>query len=236
MSDTARIAVIIPALNEGASIARVLADIPPAMARVIVADNGSTDDTAARARQGGAQVVSEPKRGYGAACLRAMAALQNDPPDIAAFLDADYSDYPEQLPRLIAPITAGVADLVIGSRVAGTAQRGALTPVQLFGNALSVTLIRLLWGVHYSDLGPFRAIRWPALMRLGMADRNYGWTVEMQVKAARAGLRCIEVPVDYRRRIGKSKVSGTLTGSARAGHKILSVIAAEALKGSRLKR
>jgi glycosyltransferase involved in cell wall biosynthesis len=214
--------VIIPALNEEAALPRVLAEIPrPTVRRVVVADNGSTDRTAEVARASGAQLVYEPERGYGAACLRALGHLAADPPDIVAFLDGDYSDHPGELDVLIAPIVAGHADLVIGSRARGTREAGALSPQQRVGNAIACSALRALYGVRYTDLGPFRAIRWETLQALSMRDRNYGWTVEMQIKAARQGVRYREVPVSYRRRIGVSKVSGTVRGSLGAGVKIL---------------
>jgi glycosyltransferase involved in cell wall biosynthesis len=188
---------------------------------VIVVDNGSRDRTAEAARRAGAMVVSEPRRGYGAACLAGLAFLRPRPPDIVAFLDADLSEDPAQLPELLAPIREGRADLVIGSRTLGEREEGSLTPVQEFGNRLATLLLRLFFGARFTDLGPFRAIRWEALERLGMRDRGYGWTVEMQARAARAGLRCAEVPVRHRRRrAGRSKVAGTIAGMLGAGVKI----------------
>lgn len=220
---TVKIAVVIPAYNEEEAIGRVLQAIPAGhVQQVVVADNGSTDTTAQKARDAGATVVYEGRRGYGQACLSGLAAVEDA--DIIVFLDGDYSDYPEELPALVGPIAAGEADLVIGSRVLGQSEAGALMPQQRFGNWLATRLIRLFFGVGYTDLGPFRAIEAGALKRLKMADRDYGWTVEMQVKAARLGLRTQEVPVRYRRRIGVSKVSGTLVGSLRAGYKILLTI------------
>ena len=213
------ISVIIPGFNEEQAIGKVLDEIPPSVAEVIVVDNGSTDGTASVARQRGATVVDEPIRGYGRACLRGIAALDN--PDIVVFLDGDYSDFPDEMPFLYEPIAAGSADLVIGSRVLGVRERGALLPQARFGNWLATRLIRWLFGVSFTDLGPFRAIGYEALQRLNMRDGDFGWTVEMQVKAARLGLRCVEVPVRYRKRIGTSKISGTVSGSLRAGHKIL---------------
>ena len=186
-----------------------------------MADNGSRDHTAALAREHGAEVVHEPERGYGAACLKALAHLAADPPDIVVFLDGDYSDHPEELPELVAPIVCGEADLVIGSRTTGRRERGALSPQQRVGNKIACSALELLYGVRYTDLGPFRAIRWTALQALDMQDRNFGWTVEMQIKAARRGVSYREVPVSYRARIGVSKVSGTLRGSVSAGVKIL---------------
>ena len=212
--------VVIPAFNEEAAIGNVLQSIPASLVRrVVVVDNGSTDRTGEEARSRGATVVVEPRRGYGQACLTGIAALGD--PDIVVFLDGDYSDYPEEMESLVAPVVAGEVDMVIGSRVLGKREKGALQPQQRFGNALATWLIRLFFGVAYTDLGPFRAIRFDALKRLEMEDCDFGWTVEMQVKAARQKLRSAEVPVRYRRRIGKSKVSGTISGSIRAGYKIL---------------
>ena len=213
------ISVIIPAFNEERAIGKVLDEIPHRVAEVIVVDNGSTDSTAAVAQSRGAIVVHEPVRGYGQACLRGLSALSST--DIVVFLDGDYSDFPEEMPSLYEPIETGTADLVIGSRVLGQPEKGALLPQARFGNWLSTRLIRWLFGVSFTDLGPFRAIDYTALKRLEMCDRDFGWTVEMQVKAARLRLRCMEVPVRYRKRIGTSKISGTVSGSVRAGHKIL---------------
>ena len=220
------VGVIIPALNEEQSIGRVLADIPAGLAdTVVVVDNGSTDRTAAVAAAAGATVVSESRRGYGQACLTGMAALAAADVDVVVFLDGDYSDYPEEMGSLVEPIIRGDADFVVGSRVRGERQQGALLPQARFGNALATWLIHLLYGVEYTDLGPFRAIRNEALERLQMADRDFGWTVEMQAKAARRRLRVTEIPVRYRKRIGTSKISGTVKGSILAGYKILSTIA-----------
>ena len=221
-----RVSVIIPAYNEARAIGLVLAEIPTGWVQeVIVVDNHSSDDTAAAARAGGATVLREPRPGYGHACLAGMAyAFGKAPaerPDIVVFLDGDHSDYPEQLPELLAPLLRGEADLVIGSRALGERERGALLPQQRFGNWLATRLLRLRYGGHFTDLGPFRAILAPALLGLGMEDKTYGWTVEMQIKAARQGLRTVEVPVRYRRRIGTSKVSGTVRGTLGAGYKIL---------------
>jgi len=219
---TARIAVLIPALNEEKSIARVLDDLPDSLNLVIiVADNGCTDRTAEVAREHGAIVVAESRRGYGWACLAAMRAAQSYQPQVAVFLDADYSDHPDELPGVVAPILQGKADLVIGSRALGNREPGALLPQARFGNWLATRLIRLFWHFHYTDLGPFRAIRWQALLALQMQDKTYGWTVEMQIKALKQGLRVVEVPVSYRKRIGRSKVTGTFSGTIKAGYKIL---------------
>jgi glycosyltransferase involved in cell wall biosynthesis len=219
------VAVVIPALDEERSIGRVIADIPEAYrGRVVVVDNGSRDGTAAAARAAGALVVREPRRGYGAACLRGLAELRDRPPRAVVFLDADYSDDPREMGRVVEPVLRGEADLVIGSRVRGTREPGALLPQARFGNALATFLIRLFYGARFTDLGPFRAVSWDALERLRMRDLDYGWTVEMQVRAARRGLRSVEVPVSYRRRIGTSKVTGTVRGTVGAGRKILWVI------------
>jgi glycosyltransferase involved in cell wall biosynthesis len=219
--------VVIPARDEIESLPRVLADLPRERVReVIVVDNGSTDGTGAIALSRGCVVVDEPRRGYGSACLAGLAHLAESrvPPDVVAFLDADHSDHADELPRLLEPITVGLADFVVGSRALGTSERGALLPQQRFGNQLAAFLIRRLYGVTVTDLGPFRAIRWEALSRLGMSDRDYGWTAEMQVKALKAGLRYVEVPVSYRRRTGKSKIAGTVRGTVGASVKILYTI------------
>jgi glycosyltransferase involved in cell wall biosynthesis len=234
MREGKRIGVVIPALNEAAAIVRVLADIPAWVDAVIVADNGSIDGTGDAARGGGATVVVEPERGYGAACLAGIAALP--PVDIVVFLDGDYSDHPADMADLVDPIASGSCDFVLASRAIGQREAGSLTPQQLFGNWLATTLIRRIWGAQFTDLGPFRAIARPALTRLAMADRNFGWTVEMQIKAAEQGLRCREVPARYRRRIGVSKVSGTVVGSVKAGGKILYVIGREAVRRAGGKR
>lgn len=223
-----RVAVVIPALNEAAALPKVLSGIPAWVALTIVADNGSSDGTGDVARAHGATVVTEPRRGYGSACLKAIAALPEDI-DIVVFMDGDASDDPDGMSALVGPIASGEADIVLGSRVLGRREAGSLTPQQLFGNALACTLIRWLWGARFTDLGPFRAIRRTSLDQLGMADPDYGWTVEMQVRAAKLGLRALEVPVHYRRRIGTSKVSGTVRGVIGAGTKILYVIGREAL-------
>lgn len=216
--------IIIPAHNEGKSVGKVLADIPWTLVReVVVTDNASTDETAKAARDGGATVIHEEKRGYGRACLKAMQyiAEKKVKPDIIVFMDADYSDHPEELKQLIEPIEKGEADLVIGSRALGRREKGSLTPQQVFGNWLAARLLRWLYKTHFTDLGPFRAIRYSTLTALRMQDKTYGWTVEMQAKAARMGFRYKEVPVQYRKRIGTSKVSGTVKGTLGAGYKIL---------------
>ena len=223
--------VLIPALNEECAIRDVIFAIQHLgkqnITHIIVCNNGSTDKTARISREAGATVVEEARKGYGFACLKGMAFLEALPiaaqPDIVVFMDGDFSDYPEQLPQLTDLIEQGKVDFVIGSRVA-RASAGALTLPQQFGNWLATQLIHAIYGVRFSDLGPFRAIRWQALRKLEMQDKTFGWTVEMQVKAAKQGLRCAEVAVDYRPRIGVSKVSGTVRGSVMAGYKILTTI------------
>jgi glycosyltransferase involved in cell wall biosynthesis len=217
-----RFAILLPARNEQDAIGPTLAELGPCRAdQIIVADNGSTDQTAARATAAGARVVSEPRPGYGRACLAAMRALDSSI-EVVVFMDADGSDDPAFLPRLINPIVGGEADFVIGSRDAASRQSGALPAHQLWGNRLCTAFLRLFYGIPCTDLGPFRAIRRDALTSLGMRHPDYGWTAEMQVKAALAGLRIREIPVPHRsRRAGKSKVSGTLKGSILAGSKIL---------------
>lgn len=224
-----RVGVVIPARDEAAALPRVLAAIPPWVAHVVVADNGSRDATAQVAAAAGAIVVHEPIAGYGRACQAGLAALP--PVDVVVFIDGDASDRPEEMGRLVWPIAHAGADLVIGSRVLGAREPGALTPQQRVGNWIACRLIGLVWGVSFSDLGPFRAIRAPALARLRMSDRSYGWTVEMQARAAALGLVCAEVPVSYRRRIGRSKISGTLRGVVMAGVVILRTLARETVLG-----
>ncbi len=222
--------VIIPAFNEEKSLAYVLQDLPSEWVRqVIVCNNGSTDATASVARAGGAIVIDQPERGYGNACLagiRYLSGLEpSEQPSIIVFLDADYSDFPDQLPEVVAPILESNADLVIGSRRLGGMEPGSMTFPQRFGNWLAPALIRLLYGYRFSDLGPFRAMRWEKLLQLDMSDPNFGWTVEMQVKAAKQKLVCREVPVRYRKRAGgKSKVSGTIKGTVLASWKIIITI------------
>lgn len=223
------VAVVIPAYNEERSLPLVLSDLPR-VGRIIVANNASTDRTAEVAWRCGAHVVAEPRKGYGSACLAGLAELARltaagqAPPKVVVFLDADYSDHPELLPLLVTPILHGEADFVLGSRLLGEREPGAMPPQSVYGNKLACWLMRLFWGARYTDLGPFRAISYAALERLAMDDRNFGWTVEMQVKAHVHRLRTIEVPVPYRRRVGTSKISGTVRGTILAGSKILYTI------------
>jgi glycosyltransferase involved in cell wall biosynthesis len=218
--------VIIPARDEQACVGAVVARVPrPPVRMVLVVDNGSSDDTAGAARRAGATVVREPRPGYGAACLAGMAALPADA-SIVVFLDADGSDDPGLIPALLRPILEDRADLVVGARAPGLAERGAMTMPQRVGNAVAARWLRARFGLHATDLGPLRAIRRSSLDALGMRDRGYGWTVEMQIKAARARLRYVEVPVPYRRRrTGRSKVAGTLAGTVGAAAKILGLLA-----------
>jgi glycosyltransferase involved in cell wall biosynthesis len=230
MSDLSEITVVIPAYNEESSLPLVLGDLPK-VGSVIVVNNGSTDRTAEVALEHGASVVNEPRRGYGSACLRGLATIEESicsgtkPPRAVVFLDADYSDHPELLPNLVEPILNRQTDFVLGSRLLGERETGAMPPQSLYGNRLACFLLRLLLGAHYTDLGPFRAIDYKSLKKLHMNDRNFGWTVEMQIKAARVGLRTLEIPVPYRRRVGQSKISGTFSGTIKAGTKILYTIA-----------
>lgn len=221
------ISVIIPAFNESASIASVLRDIPTDLAQeVVVVDNNSTDNTAEIAKANGATVLPELQQGYGFACLKGIEHLKQKQkkPDIVVFLDADYSDYPAEIADVIKPIIEEDYDMVIGSRVLGQREKGSLTPQQVFGNWLATKLLKLFYRVRYTDLGPFRAIKFNRLLEINMKDQTYGWTVEMQVKASKHKLKTCEVPVSYRKRIGESKISGTVKGSILAGYKILFTI------------
>ncbi len=218
---------IIPAFNEALSIGEVISQIPPEIvSQVIVVNNASTDETAKVAQDKGATVLDEPRRGYGFACLRGIehASKQTPLPDIVVFLDGDLSDYPGEMATLVEPIANDRADLVIGSRVLGERSKGSMTVQQIFGNWLATKLMKLFFDADFTDLGPFRAVRFSSLMDLKMQDKTYGWTVEMQVKAAKRKLRCMEVPVRYRKRIGVSKISGTVKGTVMAGYKILFTI------------
>ncbi|WP_418510976.1 glycosyltransferase family 2 protein [Corallibacter sp.] len=218
-----KISVIIPAFNEADSIANVINDIPDTVNEVIVVNNNSTDATESEASKAGATVLHEPKKGYGYACLRGMhyIAKQSEKPDIIVFLDGDYSDYPEELTKLIQPICDGKAKLVIGARVKALREPHAMTPQQIFGNWLATTLMHWFFKSTFTDLGPFRAISYKTLLSLNMQDKTYGWTIEMQLKALKQNVPYKEIPVHYRKRIGISKVSGTVYGSIMAGYKIL---------------
>lgn len=235
------VAVIIPALNEEQSIGIVIDSVRDVVDHMIVVDNGSSDRTAEIARLHGATVVYEPQRGYGAACLRGIEALRESPgprpgasinrhSSFVLFLDADASDHPDDARAILDIMRTSDVGMCLGSRTTGLADAGSLTPQQRFGNWLSTRLISLIWGVHYTDLGPLRAVRWDVLERLEMQDRTWGWTVEMQIKIAMHGISFLEIPVRYRRRIGQSKISGTVVGSVRAGYKILTTIARFALR------
>ncbi len=220
---TKEIKVIIPAYNEGDSIAKVIADIPDIVQEVIVVNNNSTDDTAKNAEKAGATVLTENKMGYGYACLCGMQYIENQskPPAIVVFLDGDYSDYPEDLIKIVTPILEENIDFVVGARKKSLREPGSMTPQQVFGNQLATFLMRLFFGAKFTDLGPFRAIKYEKLKELQMEDKTYGWTVEMQLKVLRKKLAYKEVPVRYKQRIGVSKVSGTVKGTIFAGVKIL---------------
>ncbi|MBS3738456.1 MAG: glycosyltransferase family 2 protein [Psychroflexus sp.] len=223
MQDKPIINVIIPAHDEAQSIPKVIADLPDVVDEVIVCDNNSTDDTAQMAKDAGATVCFESQMGYGYACLKAMAYIESKfkKPDIIVFIDGDYSDYPEQLTELVHPIIENNYDFIIGARVKSLREKGAMTLPQIFGNWLATSLMSLIYNARFTDLGPFRAIKYKQLLALNMQDKTYGWTVEMQLKALNHKLKYKEVPVKYRNRIGQSKVSGTLQGAVMAGVKIL---------------
>tara|TARA_B110000902_G_scaffold208994_1_gene238619 strand:+ start:28976 stop:29665 length:690 start_codon:yes stop_codon:yes gene_type:complete len=219
------ITVIIPAFNEEKSIGKVVSDIPRDLVEhVIVVNNNSNDNTVEVAKSAGAIVLDEPRRGYGWACLKGIEKSRELKTDIVVFMDGDYSDYPEEIVKVIAPILEDNHDMVIGSRVLGKREKGSLTPQQVFGNRLATKLIRLFYGARFTDLGPFRAIKSDALEQLKMADKTYGWTIEMQIKASKEKMKFCEVPVNYRKRIGVSKVSGTIKGTVLAGIKIIFAI------------
>ena len=219
----ADIKVIIPAVNEGDSIGKVIAELPKSVSEIIVVNNGSVDDTVENAKKAGATVLTENQRGYGFACLKGLdyIAEQSKHPHIVVFIDGDYSDYPEELDKVVAPILEDDVDLVIGARVKSLREPGSMTPQQVFGNQLATFLMRLFFGAKFTDLGPFRAIKYEKLLALEMEDETYGWTVEMQLKVLRKKMSYTEVPVRYKRRIGVSKVSGTVKGTIFAGIKIL---------------
>ncbi|MFT5601258.1 MAG: glycosyltransferase involved in cell wall biosynthesis [Flavobacteriales bacterium] len=227
MKTDKHIVVIIPAFNEENSVGKVVNDIPKDWVReIIVANNNSNDATPINAKNAGAIVVDQPIQGYGNACLKGMEYLveNNIHPDIVVFIDADYSDFPEQLIDLVKPIIEEDIDLVIGSRATGNQEKRSMTPQQKFGNWLATKLIKWIYKVEFTDLGPFRAVKYDSLLKIEMRDKTYGWTVEMQVKAAKLKMKCTEIPVDYRVRIGKSKVSGTVKGTIMAGYKIITTI------------
>lgn len=227
MTERKNIVVVIPAFNEENSVGNVLKEIPKELvSEVIVVNNNSNDKTKVNAQRAGATVLDEKRQGYGHACLKGIAYVkEKEPkPDIIVFIDADYSDYPEEMRELIKPIIEQDYDMVIGSRALGKRERGSMTPQQVFGNKLATGLMRFLYGVKYTDLGPFRAIKFDKLLELEMKDTTYGWTVEMQLKAAKKKMKVTEVPVNYRKRIGFSKVSGTIKGTIMAGYKIITTL------------
>ncbi len=221
------IRVIIPAFNEQNAVGLVIEEIPKDLvSEIIVIDNGSSDNTFETAAKAGATALREPVKGYGRACLKGMEYIHESGtfPDVVVFIDGDHSDFPKEMPKLVTPILNGKADLVIGSRALGKKERGSMTPQQVFGNWLATRLMKIFYGTSYTDLGPFRAIRYESLSKINMEDTNYGWTIEMQIKAAKHKLKFLDVPVNYRRRIGVSKVSGTVKGTILAGFKIIYTI------------
>lgn len=221
------IKVIIPAFNEENGVGQVIQEIPADLVNeIIVVNNASTDETEQIAKKAGATVLREPSPGYGRACLKGIDYVKrsNPHPDIIVFLDADHSDFPEEIRKLIEPILEHDVDLVIGSRALGHKEKGSMTPQQIFGNWLATRLLKLFYNVKFTDLGPFRAIKFASLLELEMQDKTYGWTVEMQLKAAKKKMKCVEIPVGYRKRIGFSKISGTVKGTFMAGYKIISTI------------
>lgn len=227
MTEKKNIVVIIPAFNEENSVENVLREIPKELvSEVIVVNNNSNDKTKTNAQNGGATVLDERRQGYGYACLKGIAYVKEKKsnPDIIVFIDADYSDYPDEMRDLIRPIIEQDYDMVIGSRALGKRERGSMTPQQVFGNKLATSLMKFLYGVRYTDLGPFRAIKFDKLLELEMKDTTYGWTVEMQLKAAKKKMKVTEVPVNYRKRIGFSKISGTIKGTVMAGYKIITTL------------
>jgi glycosyltransferase involved in cell wall biosynthesis len=221
------VVVIIPAFNEENGVGEVISEIPREIVNeIIVVNNASTDETARIAQRAGAIVLNEPVRGYGRACLKGIDYIKqsNRRPDIVVFIDADHSDYPEEITDLINPILSGDVDLVIGSRSLGRKEKGSMTPQQIFGNWLATRLLAMFYNATFTDLGPFRAIKFDSLLQLDMKDKTYGWTVEMQLKAAKKKMAWTEVPVRYRKRIGFSKISGTVKGTLIAGYKIIATI------------
>lgn len=229
--------VIIPAFNEAAAVGKVIGDLPSErVAEVVVVNNASTDQTARNAEAAGATVLFEARRGYGYACLSGLAYAATRLCDVIVFLDGDYSDHPDELPNLLEPIMTDQCDFVVGSRIAGNSEPGAMLLQARVGNRLACLLMRWFWGARYTDLGPFRAIRYGELLRLNMQDCTFGWTIEMQIKAHLAGLRTVEVPVSYRRRVGVSKITGTVSGTMRASFKILWMLFSMALRTRTLRR
>jgi glycosyltransferase involved in cell wall biosynthesis len=227
LNSSNKIVVIIPAYNEQGSIGKVIRDIPKELiSETVVCNNGSTDNTASVAKNAGATVVFESESGYGNACLAGINyfKLQETKPDIVVFLDGDYSDYPHEMVNLTREIVEKEVDLVIGSRSTGQKEKGSMTPQQIFGNWLATNLMHLFYGVKFTDLGPFRAIKWDSLVALNMQDKTYGWTIEMQLKAIKLKMKTSEISVNYRKRIGVSKVSGTIKGTVLAGYKIITAI------------
>lgn len=221
-----RVIVIIPAFNEARSIGKVIGDLPKdVIEEVVVVNNASTDETEENARAAGATVIREQRQGYGWACLKGIEYAKTKTPDVIVFLDGDYSDHPEEIAHLLKPIQENKADFVLGSRMIGNREPGAMLPQALIGNRIACGLMQLFWGGRYTDLGPFRAIRFKELMALGMEDKTYGWTIEMQIKALKADMRYQEVPVSYRKRVGVSKITGTVSGTIKASFKILWTIA-----------
>ena len=230
-----RVIVIIPAFNEARSIGLVVNDLPKDLIEeVVVVNNASTDETEENAIKAGATVVREERQGYGWACLRGMEYAKTKKPDVIVFLDGDYSDHPEEIVSLLEPIKKKQADFVIGSRMTGTKEPGAMLPQALIGNRLACWLMWIFWRGHFTDLGPFRAVRYNHLMALGMEDKTYGWTIEMQIKVLKAGYRYTEVPVSYRKRVGVSKITGTISGTLKASYKILWTIARYAFSAPQL--
>ena len=227
MNKQIKIAVIIPAYNEENSIGKVIQDLPKDLVdEIVVVNNNSNDATVINAQNAGATVLSEDRAGYGFACLKGIEYINNlqSHPDIVVFIDADYSDHPEEMPLLVNPIVDEGMDLVIGSRALGKKEKGSMTVQQIFGNWLATLLLKIIYGVSFTDLGPFRAIRYDKLLQINMQDTTYGWTVEMQLKAAKLKMKIKEVPVNYRKRIGFSKISGTLKGTVMAGYKIITTL------------
>lgn len=219
------IKVVIPAFNEEQSITKVITDIPKELvSEIIVVNNCSTDNTKFNAQKAGATVLDEKRKGYGWACLKGIDYAKSKGAEIIVFIDGDYSDYPEEMHEVLLPILENQADLVIGSRALGNREKGSMTIPQVFGNWLATRLMRVFYGIRFTDLGPFRAIKVDSLALLNMEDKTYGWTIEMQIRAAQKKLRCAEVPVNYKNRIGKSKVSGTIKGTIMAGYKIIFAI------------